>query len=224
MGRSSPALIEKRLDTLCEFLRPMHTVDQKSDFSHLDQHARNADFGMLKCLGWTTASESFDSIALIFQCPHKEDRQPESLWSKILKMRTQRNVPPLGDRFDLASGIYNAVANIISIGWMHRAIRSDNMLVFDQRSILKVYLVGFTYTRPWQAHKHKASKEISNLPDSRGAALYHPTLSLATEGNFGDSADEEDNNTALPHRVTRLSLSPGSAAHDLCQRQRGVGA
>ena len=92
MGRSSPALIEKRLDTLCEFLRAMHTVDQESDFPHLDQHARNADYGMLKCLGWSTASESLDSIALIFQCPHKEDRQPESLWSKILKMRAQRKV------------------------------------------------------------------------------------------------------------------------------------
>ena len=215
MGRSSPALMEKRLDTLCEFLRAMHTVDHESDFSHLDQYARNADFGMLKCLGWTTASDSFDSIALIFQCPHKEDRQPESLWSKILKMRAQRKVPPLGDRFDLAFGICNAVANIISIGWMHRAIRSDNMLVFDQRSIRKIYLVGFTYTRPGVAHKDDASKEISNLPDTRGAALYRPSLTLDTKGNFSDSTDEEDNNTALSHHMSRLSLSPGSAAHDL---------
>ncbi|CZR60273.1 uncharacterized protein PAC_10169 [Phialocephala subalpina] len=219
MRRNSATLVEKRLDNLCELLRAMHTVDAESNFSYMDQYSRNVDFGMLKCVGWTRSSESFDSVALVFQYPYEENWRPESLRSKILAMRAGKKKPPsLGDRFDLAFGICNAVANIISIGWMHRAIRSDNMLIFDRHSIRKVFLVGFTYARPGVFDEEDSAQELSNLPNSRSFALYRPSPDPDGEYDFAMSSGDEDGGaTGLSNQASNIrpSISPRSAVYDL---------
>ncbi|KAH7322652.1 hypothetical protein B0I35DRAFT_426200 [Stachybotrys elegans] len=213
MGHRDP---NRRLDRLCEFLRAMHRVDEESDFSDMDLYARNADFGILKCLGWTKSSDTFDRIGLVFQCPQRNSWQPVSLQGKILEMRPKRRPPPLGDRFDLAFGICSAVANIISIGWTHRAIRSDNMLIFDRRSIQKVFLVGFTYARPWAPDGSDAPQELSNLPNHRVFALYRPGYVPEAQDNDDDSSgDEEMGDPELATQSEQSSFGPGSAAFDL---------
>jgi hypothetical protein len=65
--QSAAGATEKRLDDLCDFLRAMHQVDKETDLAHLDPYDRNADFAMLKCLGWTTSSDAFDVVGRLRQ-------------------------------------------------------------------------------------------------------------------------------------------------------------
>lgn len=203
---------EKRLDTLCQLLGAMYTVDKSTDSSKMDYYTRHADFGMLRCIGWTCSpNKSFERIGLIFQCPPEGGtRRPVSLKAKILEMRAQKRISPLGDRFDLAFGIANAVANVLSVGWRHRAIRSDNMLAFDhQRRLRNVYLTGFVYARD----DADTIWEMSNLPESRTFALYRPPVEDPSSLSGEDSGDNE----ADPSKEQEIEhgMSAISAAHDI---------
>ncbi|CAM1504542.1 Fc.00g021330.m01.CDS01 [Cosmosporella sp. VM-42] len=89
-------------------------------------------------------SLEFGKISLVFQFLNRDARLPESLRDKISATRRQKKMPPsLNHRFDIAFEVFSAIANIITVGWMHRAARSDNMLPFGQDSS-KAFLIGFT--------------------------------------------------------------------------------
>ncbi|KAL2202211.1 hypothetical protein CC79DRAFT_172613 [Sarocladium strictum] len=209
---TAPQAAEKRLDTLCQVLGTMHTVDKSTDSSKMDSYTRHADFGLLRCIGWTCSPDkSFERIGLIFQCPPEGGtRRPVSLKAKILEMRAQKRIPPLGDRFDLAFGIANAVANVLSVGWRHRAIRSNTMLAFDhQRRLRNVYLTGFVYARD----DADTVWEMSNLPESRTFALYRPPVEEFSSLHGQDSGDNEEdssNEQGITHGTSAVS-----AAHDI---------
>ena len=212
MGSNVQTVIDNRLDELCRLLNAMNTVNQTSDSSHLERFTRNTDFGMLRCRGWTsTPDSSYDNIGLIFQYPHRDKRPPETLQKRIADTRPQRK-PALGDRFDLAFGILNAIANIICVGWMHRAIRSDNMLVFDQDTIRNVYLIGFTFARPGVSNDHDSSQEFSDLPSNRGALLYRPPRNVGKVNSFDDVASDDDQDD---FNASQEGLCEGHAAHDM---------
>jgi hypothetical protein len=176
---------ENRLDGLCELLRAMYTADSDENRTHTPQLERNANFGTLKCLGWVMPEllpevslvVSSGRIGIVFQFPLQQSRVPQPLSFKILETRRSKMTPPsLGDRFDLAFGICSAIVNIITVGWGHRAVRSDNMLIFDERGIRNVYLVGFTYARS----KVKDPQMASMLPSSRRMLLYRPPPAAET--------------------------------------------
>ena len=194
-----------RLDELCELLHAMHTVDGAETHDRIPEIERNANFGMLQCLGWVTPKDS-SNVGIVFQCPPRQ-QAPEDLCTRIKDMYKRKiDSPPLGDRFDLAFGACSAVVNIVAVGWAHRAVRSENMLIFDKRGIRNVYLVGFTYSRA----KDSAS-EFSNLPNSSSMLAYRPPPPKARSDDteeHSDMSDDEDNADA--------SLgTPKTAAHDL---------
>lgn len=202
-GDLAPKAAARRLDSLVDFLAAMHSAQKEDPPSSLisstsmpistpsQQYSRNVDFGMLKCLGWTALESpkgnAFDRVGLVFQYPHNDRRPPQSLRDRIEEGR-KSGFPThaLGDRFDLAFGICSAIANIISIGWMHRAVRSDNMLLLDERSIRRVYLIGFTYSRA-----KDVSGELSNLPVQEHFALYRPPRNPDRVYDALEISDEE---------------------------------
>ena len=203
-GDRSPAV---RLDALVDFLAAMHSAENESDLAITaisasgpwlpsqtqQRHLRNVEFGMLRCLGWTirkpstlTSSES-PQFGLVFQYPISNSRPPCSLCTRITdSRRSGMPVPPLGDRFDLAFGLVSAVANIIAIGWIHRALRSSNMLLFDERATRKIYLIGFAYAR-----EGEAPGQLSNLPIEESWGLYRPPADDQVEAG-GVTSDEEE--------------------------------
>lgn len=165
MGNLPRRDVENRLDKLCELLLAMYTAEIQEG----RQNERRVEFGMLKCLGWVSASETFDRFGLVFEYPNSNSRAPKSLSDTIAASRRLRKVPPLGDRFDLAFGICSAIANIISVGWMHRAVRSHNIILFGGEISSRVYLIGFTYARP-----DEIGQQLSELPKSPEWAFYEP--------------------------------------------------
>ena len=192
---------ENRLDRLCELLCAMHTADSDEKRTHTPQLARNADFGTLKCLGWVMPEIASKRIGIVFQSPLQQSREPKPLSEKMSEMRMSRMASPsLGDRFDLAFGICSAMVNIITVGWAHRAVRSENMLIFDERGIRNVYLVGFTYARPSDAGL------LSRLPGVKKMLLYRPPIA-AEDAPLGDMPYTGNGGIILG--------DPGMAAHDL---------
>ncbi|UKZ77746.1 hypothetical protein TrVFT333_005472 [Trichoderma virens FT-333] len=213
-GMALPAAAQ-RLNQLCELLRAMHEAKREQDMDRLLTDGApyiDVNFAQLQCIGWTLASElSLTRIGLVFQYPPgQHEAPPTSLRDRIsASRRLNVPVPPLDQRFALALGVTSAVANIISVGWAHRAVRSENMLSFGVGSdaMSKLYLVGFTYARP----DDESSFEFSDLPQGRDWAFYRPpTITNAKSDIFDD--DEGDNASIL---TTESLATVGSAAHDI---------
>ena len=95
-------------------------------------------------------------------------------------------VSSLGDRFDLAFGLVIDVGNIVAIGWIHRALRNDNILLFSERTNCKVQLVGRTYAR-----ENEAPGQLSNLLVENRWVLHRP-LSVDRVAAGGVALDNED--------------------------------
>jgi hypothetical protein len=103
-------------------------------------------------------------------------------------IRAERTVP-LQVRAKLSAAICDAVLNIHSIGWYHKAIRSDNILIlkrvgfgdgergqfeqYDRYDLENPYLIGFDCSRPsdadtWTAVDFSFKNNIYRHPDRWG--------------------------------------------------------
>lgn len=57
------------------------------------------------------------------------------------------DAPPLGSRFKLARELSNSMFNLLASEWLHKGIRSHNIIFFGE-NIECPYLVGFDHSRP----------------------------------------------------------------------------
>ncbi|KAI1379828.1 hypothetical protein F4677DRAFT_295970 [Hypoxylon crocopeplum] len=204
---------ERRLDQLCELLQAMHEAerDEELGYRQVGGVGPMVNFAQLPCVGWTLASElSLTRIGLVFRYPPSHPQMlPSSLCDRISASRRLRApVPPLGQRFELALGVASAVANIITVGWLHRAIRSENMLSFGagHAAVSKLYLVGFSYARPGE----DSISEFSDLPQGKDWALYRPP-----EARYGDASLSDDDDTSSPVLPSAPSATTASPSDDL---------
>ncbi|KAI1124850.1 hypothetical protein F5Y10DRAFT_248410 [Nemania abortiva] len=190
-GGQSRSATEARLDGLHDLLHAMYTAEGGGpDLVSRSEARREVEFGVLECLGWTSrTSVNRDRLGLVFRLPTQKQhlRPPKTLHAVIELARQQkRDVPPLGYRFDMAFGVASAVANILAVGWRHRAVRSENMLSFENQSS-RLFLVGFTYSR-----SDDASHEFSNLPQRPDWEHYRPLKADAREAEGGDGSEGRD--------------------------------
>ena len=211
MGDPERSAAERRLDKICSFLNAMYAAE-KEDTELTSTPERYVEFGLLKCLGWTQTSQSFNKVGIVFQFPNRNTCPPQTLRDRILETRKNNKPPALGHRFDVAFGACSAIANILAVGWRHRAVRSENMLMFGQRSS-KVFLTGFTYSRP-----DDPSQELSELPQGKDWVYYRlPKSAMSPEGSIYGSDSDEDNGPENKPETQSSSLNSvtGSAAQDL---------
>jgi hypothetical protein len=112
------------------------------------------------CMGYIQ-DEWEARIRLVFQLP----RQPPTLKSlastSLYESLSSSNVPYLGDRFRLAFELSNSLSILHRGGWLHKGIRSHNILFFTNQlesssasqppSLLQLNdpcIVGFDYAHP----------------------------------------------------------------------------
>lgn len=136
------------------------------------------DFGILRCLGWIMPDhEDFTEIDLVFSYPPNTSGSPNSL-NAYLRQRHKPshtevssvwNQPPLGSRFKLALKIARLYANFISVGYLHRAINSHNVLFFMD-NIHQPYLAGVAEARPEKISEHSSNLSKGDM----GRELYWP--------------------------------------------------
>lgn len=105
------------------------------------------------CLGFfkaRNAHNSQDRFGFVFTKPSEISRD-----SKLVSIRDCMNrfdEPSLNDRVTLAHKTANCILYLHSVNWLHKSLRSENVVCFvDQHSpfvLTAPYLLGFGYSRP----------------------------------------------------------------------------
>jgi hypothetical protein len=119
------------------------------------ESSKPAEFCVPQCLGYFDDRDDADHsqhdfrFGLIFQKPDwvPPHVAPVTLHHLISTMP----MPSLTDRVALAHKIAVCVLYLHAVNWLHKAIRSDNILLFSTTSspeLTKPYLSGFNYARP----------------------------------------------------------------------------
>ena len=121
--------------------------------------------------------------------------------------------PDLGTRFALARILVVAIYQIHSSGWLHKALRSNNV-IFLAESLLSPYLIGFGRSRP---DKHNENTE--EVPDLPGAAfdLYLPPIYQRGQ-RFSQGFDIYSLGIVLIEIAVWESIETMKKPKDTCQR------
>lgn len=171
---------ERRLDGLARILRTM----SDNDTTRNNTAGHSMTFSVLPCIGWVITSATFDRIGLVFRCPGRRPPRsqiPTSISNRpiisslhdwiVRTRREQLDAPALGRRFGLAYGLAASVGNLISVRWIHRELRSHNILFIDDpSSSSQPYLSGFAYARPSDSN----ARDLSHLSAHPDHDLYRP--------------------------------------------------
>ena len=133
----------------------------------IEQDHRNAESNPETKLGFVYhwPSESFD-----------ENTNPATLID--LMKREDQDMPLLNERFALAYSIASALSMFHATKWLHKGLRSDNILFFfDEKGTPRItspYITGFDYSRP----ESQASLEARPTGQPELDLYYHPDVPL----------------------------------------------
>lgn len=133
------------------------TSRQVRRISALHGEAKSSEFHSMHGVGYLRESLHGHRYGLIYQVPQEKSECSFSLLSDLIsKVKTV----PLEIRMRTAYTLCEALLCLHSIGWYHKGIRSDNILVFGLESAMDdegfytawdiqcPYLVGFDCSRP----------------------------------------------------------------------------
>ncbi|KAK0701423.1 prion-inhibition and propagation-domain-containing protein [Apiosordaria backusii] len=129
-------------------------------------------FSLLSCVGLiddlpAPANGDDEKLGIVFAFPTQDAKLPLTL-SQVIKESTR--TAPLGDRFALARALASAVLLIHSARWLHKSLRSDNILFFPelvsgQTPLNSPFVGGFDYARPLQAESIDKPKQAVGYID-----------------------------------------------------------
>ena len=158
------------------------TLQQVRRISALHAEAKSRAFHLMQGAGFLRESLYGIRYGIIYQFPEEaKGRHFSSLSDLISKV----NTVPLEIRMCIASALCEALLNLHSIGWYHKAIKSENILLFSQGSEMDnrrsytawqlhyPYLIGFDCSRPSAAETRctvdfTPSNNIYRHPDRWG--------------------------------------------------------
>jgi hypothetical protein len=134
------------------------------------------EYRILDCKGIVRHDTgSVERYGLVFALPTRLAKEPQlrfSLLHDLLRTDRQNTVAKcfsLEQRFRLAARLANSVAYMHFAGWLHREIKSENVVCFHsegQASIEEPFLSGFTFSRP------DNPREVSEYDVSTASNLY----------------------------------------------------
>ncbi|MCJ1403382.1 hypothetical protein MMC11_006605 [Xylographa trunciseda] len=145
----------------------------------LHDNQKPAQFHAPDCLGYFDDPDSDrDRFGLVFKKPARSLSARSALVT--LHGLFQGRKPSLTARIKLASSISNSISYLHSTDWLHKGLRSQNILFFDDPAHVNLanpYLCGFDYSRPaeasnlTQAPPQDPEQDIYRHPDVQGSAL-----------------------------------------------------
>lgn len=119
------------------------------EISSLLNRAEDPEFHVLHCHKFADVQYPEPEFQLIFDLPSDSGNKPVSLKSLIDSSSGAK--PSLGARFRLCHELARSLSLFHSIGWIHRSIRSDNILFFhhvpQESSLNEPYVCGFEACR-----------------------------------------------------------------------------
>ena len=154
-----------------------YNLRQVRRVSALHAEAKSSEFHTMQGVGFLRESLHGLRYGIIYQIP-EETRGP--LFSSLSDLISKFSKVPLEIRMRLACTLCEALLNLHSIGWYHKAIKSGNILFFGQNPDMGSgasfttwelhcpYLIGFDSARPSDA-------ETRNTVDFTPGRIYkHP--------------------------------------------------
>jgi Prion-inhibition and propagation len=125
---------------------------------------KHASFRTLHC---ESLIEEEDRFVFIFRHPFAETRPPRNLL-ELLKI-SRHFTPSVTDRIRLALDLAKAVHQLHLAGWLHKNLRSENVLFFaplgspsSYMSLQNPYLAGFSYARV-DSPKEISERQVDDL-------------------------------------------------------------
>ncbi|KAH8879883.1 hypothetical protein GQ53DRAFT_813689 [Thozetella sp. PMI_491] len=113
-------------------------------------------------------------LGLVFERPHDEDLDPSHPPVSLYDLVHENRKPSVTDRIKLASAISSCLLSLHVVNWLHKGLRSHNILFFRTKSgrvdYTKPYVSGFDFSRPARPD------EMTDIPgDNAEFNLYrHP--------------------------------------------------
>lgn len=119
------------------------------EISSLLNQVNDPEFRVLRCRNFAEVRAPEPEFQLIFDLPNNQAKEPISLNALIASNMGKK--PSLGARFRLCHKLAQSLSLLHSVGWIHRSIRSENILFFntDARTgeLHEPYLCGFEACR-----------------------------------------------------------------------------
>lgn len=152
--------------------------------SALHAEAKSRSFHSMQGVGFLRESLYGLRYGIVYQVPEEIRGR---LFSSLSDLISKVNTVPLEIRMRTAYALCEALLNLHSIGWYHKAIKSENVLFFGQNSEMGSegsfsawelhcpYLIGFDCSRPSAAETRSTvdfttSNNIYRHPDRWGRA------------------------------------------------------
>lgn len=182
-GRSDSNIAE-RINNLAALLKSNSSADETVNPYY---------FRAPHCLGYFTDDDG-GRYGLVFQKPTRASTQaPITLHSLLGALDSENDplVPSLTDRLTLMRVLSDTVERLHAVDWLHKGLRSANILFFTDTDSRKLdlanpYISGFEYSRPAQRD------DLTERPsDTLAADIYrHPVVQQsAHRGGFRKSHD-----------------------------------
>ncbi|OMP88854.1 hypothetical protein BK809_0005575 [Diplodia seriata] len=140
-------------------------------------------FPVLPCLGLISWKE-LDSFALVYDLSSITKRNTRVELKSLHQIISEQPQASLSRRFDIALGLAEAVLQFHTAGWLHKGIRSENILFIvtagvslEHRLGTTAYLIGFDNARPdtedgqllTQQPQMDLQADLYRHPSARGA-------------------------------------------------------
>lgn len=135
-------------------------------------------FSILRCRGCFYVQQE-KRYGLVFEYPSSATT-PITLSQQLTDDYSKKIRRDLHERLNLAATICRALYHLFTIGWLHKNVRSDSILFFndidDGYHLPKAYLMGFGFSRrdsPMEITENRPS--ILNNPEEKERQIYtHP--------------------------------------------------
>ena len=177
--RSHPAAYRRRMEDLIRILN--------SDLESLS-------LSILHCIGYLYQSHTITGYIFRLPSSAQPGQVPFTLYDLLKRVERPmqpKDIPDLGERFELAKALVTTVFNIHNIGWVHKNIQPKNILFWPKSDtkgkpdLSKPYLIGFDISRPNQPGE-TSEKLLSYFEDD----LYrHPLYKGIYARSFQPSFD-----------------------------------
>ena len=192
----------KQEPVVLEIIRYLPNQDGSPPKALQDQFAKTSSmlaspkpdyYRILRCIGYTQETQE-NWYGLVFETP-----EGCTLYSTLEAQFSKTPRVPLEIRYRLASSLALSISGLHNVHWVHKGIRSENILFFRRAKEAGIkfdqpWLFGFEYTRENSAHSSQQPdyglERLVYLPPSRWGvptkrfSYEHDIYTLVSSGNF----------------------------------------
>jgi hypothetical protein len=113
-----------------------------------------------KAVEWSHIDEKSETVDDSTANNQRSSAPPQHITLYSILGSEMQSVPELGVRFSMATALCRTLLQLHAAGWLHKGIRSENVLLLDtdvstlselataEKDLIRPWLVGFDYSRP----------------------------------------------------------------------------